>query len=270
MQQATSLPATLDELVFVGRNQAYGAFDLRQHYRPTLSRALWLGIGLFLLGLLGPQLYTRLSPAPADRVMVETDFVRLAPPPDVPPVVIPPAEPTPVQRTVRALPPLVVPADEVREEHLPPTVDDLDHAVTSDQNAEGTGDIDVIQAPEAAAPSKIETLLEVAPPAEDIFLAVEQQPEYPGGQPAMRAFLAKNLRYPASATTAGVSGKVFVSFVIGTDGSLSDLSVLKGIGFGCDEEALRVMRQMPHWKPGKQSGRAVRVRYNLPITFALE
>ena len=82
--------------------------------------------------------------------------------------------------------------------------------------------------------------------------------------------MSKTLRYPRSAASAGVSGRVFVSFVVNTDGSLTDVAVLKGIGFGCDEEALRVVRQMPRWKPGKQSGRAVRVKYNLPISFALE
>lgn len=84
------------------------------------------------------------------------------------------------------------------------------------------------------------------------------------------SFLGKNLTYPRSAASAGVGGKVFVSFVVNTDGSLTDIQVLKGIGFGCDEEAVRVINKMPHWKPGKQSGRAVRVKYNLPITFTLE
>lgn len=76
-----------------------------------------------------------------------------------------------------------------------------------------------------------------------------------------------DINYPRSATNAGVSGRVFVSFVVNTDGSLTDVRVLKGIGFGCDEEAVRVIGKMPHWRPGKQSGRA---KYNLPIAFALE
>lgn len=270
MPLSTPSTATLDELVFAGRNQAYGAFDLRRHYRPTLSRALWLGVGLFLVSLLGPSLYARLAPPAADVPLVEAIFTPLTSPPDVPPVAIPPAASAPTQPTIRALPPLVVPTDDVVDEYAPPTVEELDQAVTGDQTAEGTGEPDVIQPPEAAAPTKTELLVEVAPAQETEFVVVEQQPEYPGGLAALRSFLGKNLQYPSSATSAGISGKVYVSFVVATDGSLSDIAVLKGIGFGCDEEATRVIRQMPRWRPGKQSGRAVRVRYNLPITFTLE
>lgn len=270
MSLSTPATATLDELVFVGRNQAYGAFDLRRHYRPTLSRALWLGVGLFLASLLGPSLYVRLAPPAADVALVEATFTPLASPPDVPPVSIPPAASAPTHPTTRALPPLVVPADDIVEEHSPPTVEELDQAVTGDQTAQGTGEPDVIQPPEEAAPTKTELVAEAAPAKETEFVVVEQQPEYPGGLNALRSFLGKNLQYPSPATSAGVSGKVYVSFVVAADGSLSDIAVLKGIGFGCDEEAIRVIRQMPKWKPGKQSGRPVRVRYNLPITFTLE
>lgn len=87
---------------------------------------------------------------------------------------------------------------------------------------------------------------------------------------ALHLFLTKNLSYPRSAANAGVSGRVFISFVVNTDGSLTDVQVLRGIGFGCDEEAVRVIQKMPHWKPGKQLGRAVRVKYNLPIAFTLD
>lgn len=87
---------------------------------------------------------------------------------------------------------------------------------------------------------------------------------------ALRDFLSQNLRYPSAAQRSNVQGKVFLSFTIETDGSLSNINVIRGIGFGCDEEALRVMKLMPKWKPGKQSGRAVRVKFNLPIVFMLE
>ena len=86
----------------------------------------------------------------------------------------------------------------------------------------------------------------------------------------MGQYLGKNIKYPAAASRANVSGKVFLTFVVNTDGSIQDVSVLKGLGFGCDEEALRVVRGMPKWKPGKQSGRNVRVKYNLPVSFVLE
>ena len=105
---------------------------------------------------------------------------------------------------------------------------------------------------------------------EQVFTVVEQNPEFPGGSLGMYGFLARNLRYPRDARRANVSGKVFLAFVVNTDGSIQDVQVLKGLGFGCDEEAMRLANAMPKWKPGRQSGRAVRVKYNLPISFQLE
>jgi periplasmic protein TonB len=83
-------------------------------------------------------------------------------------------------------------------------------------------------------------------------------------------FLQKNLRYPNPASNAGVSGKVYVQFVVGQDGAISKVDILKGLGFGCDEEAERVIKLMPRWAAGKQSGRAVAVKFTLPINFQLE
>lgn len=111
---------------------------------------------------------------------------------------------------------------------------------------------------------------EVFQNTEQIFQVVEENPEFPGGLEALRHFFQKNIQYPASAKEAGAHGKVFLNFVVEKDGSLTDIKLLKGLGFGCDEEALRVMQLMPKWNPGKQSGEAVRVKYNLPIQFSLE
>ena len=270
---ANAVALTYDEIIFRNRNQAYGAFDLRQHYRPTLTRALGLGIGLFLLGLSAPTLYARFfptNPFSINQVMVETELMKLEEPPTEEPVPIPPVEQVPTVNTVRNLPPVVMPEADVVETTLPPTVEELKDATSGPETAEGTGDIEVIAPPEVSTPTAKETALEVAPKADEVFVVVEQQPEYPGGMDALRTFLTKNLNYPRSAASAGISGRVFVSFVVNTDGSLADVQVLKGIGFGCDEEATRVVQKMPHWRPGKQSGRAVRVKYNLPIAFSLE
>ncbi|MBC8152549.1 MAG: TonB family protein [Bacteroidetes bacterium] len=272
MPLSTLSTATLDELVFAGRNQTYGAFDLRRHYRPTLSRALWLGVGLFLVGLSLPTLYTQFFPTESfstNHIMVETELMKLKEPPteELQLPVLPVDMPV-VRSTTQNLTPVVV--MDAPEDMPVASIDELQDATSSAETAEGTGDIDIIAPPEATAPTKTELVAEAAPAAETEFVVVEQQPEYPGGLTALRSFLGKNLQYPSPATSAGVSGKVYVSFVVAADGSLSDVAVLKGIGFGCDEEAVRVIRQMPRWKPGKQSGRPVRVRYNLPITFTLE
>jgi TonB family protein len=103
-----------------------------------------------------------------------------------------------------------------------------------------------------------------------IFTVVEKQPEFQGGQKKMYEFLAKNMRYPERASKANVGGRVFVSFVVTETGEIQDVQLLKGIGFGCDEEAVRVIKAFPKWVPGSQDGIPVNVKYNLPIHFELE
>jgi periplasmic protein TonB len=104
---------------------------------------------------------------------------------------------------------------------------------------------------------------------EAIFTIVEDDPTFPGGQSALMQFLQSNLRYPTMAREAGIQGTVFVTFVVERDGSITDVRVLRGVGGGLDEEAVRVVRNMPRWTPGRQRGQAVRVQFNLPIRFVL-
>jgi len=105
--------------------------------------------------------------------------------------------------------------------------------------------------------------------AEEIFTIVEDQPAFKGGMPAFYKFVLKKLKYPAQARRMGIEGKVFVQFVVDKDGSITDVKAVKGIGAGCDEEAVRVISSSPKWKAGKQRGRPVKVRMILPITFKL-
>ena len=102
-----------------------------------------------------------------------------------------------------------------------------------------------------------------------IFTVVEDQPQFPGGEEARQKFLEDNLRYPQMAREAGIQGTVFVTFVVETDGSVTDVQVLRGIGGGCDQEAVRVVEMMPRWEPGRQRGQPVRVQFNMPIRFRL-
>jgi protein TonB len=108
-----------------------------------------------------------------------------------------------------------------------------------------------------------------APEGNDIFVVVEQMPQFPGGQEEMVKFLGANLKYPEDAVEAGITGVVYVTFVVEKDGSIAEARVLRGIGGGCDEEAVRVVRSMPKWEPGVQRGVPVRVQYNLPIRYFL-
>ncbi len=114
---------------------------------------------------------------------------------------------------------------------------------------------------------EVEIMEEVA---EEIFQFVEQSPEPVGGLKAFYAYIAKNLTYPAQARRSRVEGKVYLQFVVRKDGSITDIKVLKGIGFGCDKEAIKVLESAPKWKPGKQRGVPVNVHMSIPIIFLLK
>ena len=102
-----------------------------------------------------------------------------------------------------------------------------------------------------------------------IFTLVEDMPQYPGGDEARIKFLIDNMRYPQTAKDNGIQGTVYITFIVETDGSVSNVKVLRGMGSGLEEEAMRVVNLMPKWTPGTQSGKAVRVQYNMPIRFTL-
>ena len=103
-----------------------------------------------------------------------------------------------------------------------------------------------------------------------VYIVVEQMPEFPGGDKEFHQFIADNVKYPAEAKEKGIRGIVYVNFIVEPDGSISDIRVLRGIGGGCDEESVRVVKSMPKFKPGMQNGEAVRVSYTVPVIFRLE
>lgn len=103
-----------------------------------------------------------------------------------------------------------------------------------------------------------------------VFISVQRMPSFPGGDVARKKYLAKHLRYPVQAVDDGIQGTVYVNFVVKTNGSLADIKILRGIGGGCDEEALRVVKKMPAWNPGYQNGRNVPVRYTLKVDFKIK
>ena len=104
----------------------------------------------------------------------------------------------------------------------------------------------------------------------EIFQIVEEMPSFPGGEGKLMEFVAKNIKYPQIARETGIQGRVFVGFVVEPDGSISNVKLLRGIGGGCDEEAMRVIKSLPKWKPGKQRGKPVRVSYQIPVFFKLQ
>ena len=143
--------------------------------------------------------------------------------------------------------------------------------VEDDVEVEDDLDIDV----EADDETVVE---EYIPPSDDdeevdeaeIFTVVESMPSFPGGMGELMKFLGQNINYPTLAKESGIQGRVFINFVVEPNGSISNVKVLRGIGGGCDEEAVRVVKSMPKWSPGKQRGKPVRVSYNLPVKFTLQ
>ena len=113
-------------------------------------------------------------------------------------------------------------------------------------------------------------VVEEEPVEEEVFMVVEEMPEFPGGMGECLKFLAKNIKYPTIAQENGVQGRVIVQFVVNQDGSIVDPVVMRSVDPYLDKEALRVIKMMPKWKPGKQRGKAVRVKYTVPVTFKLQ
>ena len=135
------------------------------------------------------------------------------------------------------------------------------------EDIEINADVDQNEVIEEYVPVEVE---EEEVQEQEIFQIVEEMPAYPGGDQKLMEYVAKNIKYPQIARETGIQGRVFVSFVVEPDGSVSNVKVLRGIGGGCDEEAMRVVKSMPKWKPGKQRGKAVRVSYMLPVNFKLQ
>ncbi len=136
-------------------------------------------------------------------------------------------------------------------------------------------DDDIVIDAEATASTEVQEYVpvkheeeEIAEP--EIFQIVESMPDFPGGDEARQTFLRDNIKYPQIARESSISGTVYVTFVVEKDGRVTDIKILRGIGGGCDEEAVRVIKSMPRWNPGKQRGKPVRVQFNMPIKFSLQ
>ncbi|WP_167856972.1 energy transducer TonB [Hymenobacter aquaticus] len=266
--------ASFDEIVFEGRNKAYGAFVLRQLYNRHLARALAITVALCLLLVSIPLVVQRIWPtvmpitkAP-EGVIIEPK-VYIMPQQDVAPAQPPVAHHQPVVVTPRTdVAPTVV-----KDELVTKPVLDVEASVPNDNNPTtmepGTGEVGPGAATGPGTMGKDTGVTTPAPPAKP-FTHVEVMPEFAGGIGALRQYMQRNLRYPRQALAAAVSGKVFVSFTVQADGSIADVQVIKGLGYGTDEEAARVVGKMPAWTPGRQNSQAVAVRYTLPITFQYE
>ncbi|MEI6881173.1 MAG: energy transducer TonB [Bacteroidota bacterium] len=251
-------------MVFEGRNQEYGAFVLRKKSSEYTIKGIVLAIVFFTLSIAAPVIVNIIKAnLPKEKVVVVDDITKLEEPPPIdknePPP--PPTEPPPpLKSTVKFTPPEIKPDEEVPDEP-PPTQEDLKVVDAGTKTEEGD--------PNGVDPSLSEDAGtgKVGP---EILTFAEQMPEFPGGEEAMREYLGKNINYPPLARESGIEGKVILTFVVGTDGKITQIEqVGKKLGWGCDEEAARVVKSMPGWKPGKQNGKEVTVKYTLPISFRL-
>jgi protein TonB len=261
------------EVVFSGRNKAYGAYVLRKENARTSVRALIIASALFILAIAMPTIINKIKgfiPKADEKVKI-TDVV-LTPPPPVDMTKPPPPPPTveppkPKVDQVR-FPPLVVKPDNEVPEKDPPTVKELEVKDPGQKDLKGDPNAD-IRIDEAVGKSDIKEAVVEESNAIVSFAAVEKLPAFPGGEAAFGNYLSKTIRYPPVAKENNTQGRVIVSFVVEKDGSLTDIKVLRDIGGGCGPEAIRVLQKSPHWTPGIQNGKPVRVAYTMPINFTL-
>lgn len=248
-----------DDMVFANRNKDYGAYTVRKEYNNSLT--IGLLITIFVVGLI--LIYPVLSKwwtggetahKAVPRKVIYTELS--APPSIAKPKPIPPNVQLPrLQKVIKFVPPKVV-KDPVAE--TIPTIDEITETETGKEEIEGPALI-VFDEPVA----------EVVEEDNEIFIVVDQQPEFEGGYEAMIAFIKQHMNYPANARRMQIEGTVHMSFIVSRTGEISEVTVLRGIMTDCDREAVRVVQSMPRWKPGKQNGRAVNVRFILPLKFNL-
>ena len=274
MENTISKWRDLDDLVFEQRNRAYGAYTLRKAYGNNIRKAIYVGLAVFLLVLFSPKIIASLK---GNNPAFDNTIVNILPPPpldDVKKVIIPPPPPKrelppPPIATIRFVPPKVTNNEHIIEPEIP-KMEDITVAVSTKTQEGEKVDLPPVSVVAPPPPEPAEVKKEEDPDVVVTILAVQQQPEFKDGLAAMYQYLNKNIIYPSVARENGIEGTVYVSFVVGKDGSIRDVQVKRGLGGGCSEEALRVIKLMPNWNPGKQNGKAVSVTFTMPVKFKLE
>ena len=276
MTNAQLATASLDDIVFDGRNRVYGAYELRALYQRHVTRALVIATAMFALMLAFPllaQLLREVVPAVPHKPIIAEPFnpdTRSVEPPIVPPPasVKPPTMP-PQPPTMQNVVPVVAKEEQVSKEDVVPSQDELIDKESGVRTLEGDPN---------AGNSNIEELLPKGEEAttevvdKHIYVSVEQMPELPGGggQTAIVAAIQRAVKYPALALHNGVEGKVYASFTVNAKGEIVDLKIVKGLGAGLDEETLRAIKSLPKFIPGKQNGREVSVSFTVPVTYRIQ
>ena len=270
------------EMVFAGKNKEYGAYQLRKGTSGrNIKSLLILVIAAALVG--GFLAWKVIEQKQAEEQQAYMEAMELAKlqqqakkeekkKEPVKPKIEPKKE-IPVARETQKFTAPVIKKDElVKEENQVKQMDQLDAKVAvGTKDEEGVKDRTV-----EAVRSDIAVAAPPPPPApkpevsNKVFDVVEEMPSFPGGQAALMSFLSSNIKYPVVAQENGVQGRVIVGFVVERDGSITDVKVMRSVDPSLDREAQRVVKSMPRWKPGKQNGSAVRVKYTVPVVFRLQ
>ena len=246
------------DIVFEGKNKAYGAYELRQENPKTTVRSLIIGAVIFGLAIFAPILINMI-PSGEDSVNLDQKIVTIKMPPKEQPKDLPPPPPPPPKvDQVKFVKPVVAKTEEITEE--PPKVEEIKDKKLGDETIKGDPDAELTVEPVGNGPSQ------VVEEDNNIYntAGIEVKPDFPGGMQKFYNFISKNFQTPEE---DGLSGKIFVTFVVEKDGSLTDIKVLRDIGYGTGKEALRVLKSCPRWNPGVQNGKPVRVQYSLPINI---
>lgn len=250
------------DMVFEGRNKAYGAYVLRKENPKVTMIALLIGASVFASLMALPMIDWSSEEELVEEKVVMVDMAKLPPPPkeEPKPLLPPPPPPPPAPKIDEAkfVKPKVVEKEKVVEEIK--TIEELKDKNIGSKDIKGRDDGKiVIDMPSGDGDKAVE----VTEDTNQIYTAVEVRPEFPGGIAKFYEFVGKNYRAPEE----DIKGKVIVQFVVERDGSLTDIKVLRDLGYGTGAEAIRVVKKSPKWKPGIQNGRPVRVLYNLPISI---
>ena len=266
------------ELVFAGRNQAYGAYQLRKGTGKRNVISIIAVVALVLLCQIGLSL-KKAADAEARKRAAMTEVVELSKleqPKKKAEVkqqkkiqVEPEKVVERVKSSIKFTAPVIKKDNEVKPEEELKTQDELMKTKTAIGAIDVKGNDDkggeVLKRKEAVAQP------EPKPEVENkVFDVVEQMPSFPGGPSALMKYLSENVKYPVVAQENGVQGRVVVSFVVEKDGHITDVKVVRSVDPSLDKEAARVVKSMPSWIPGKQNGSAVRVKYNVPVSFKLQ
>ena len=260
------------ELVFDGKNQEFGAYRMRESSTSRHNKAMLIVFVVVILVLTLPKLIRYVVPEKEVKIeMTQTVQLEKLPPPEVKNNdVIKKAEaapPPPLKSTIKFTAPKIVKDEEVGEEDVK-TQDELLSSSTAISVADVKGNddefgMDIADVGEIALDTPQEE------EEEEIFMSAEQPPMFPGGMEALMKYLNDNIIYPVIALENGVSGTVVLKFVVSKTGKIDDIQVVNSVDRALDEEAVRVVSQMPGWQPAKQNGNNVAVYFNLPVRFVI-